>query len=136
EVIAETNRLEEIRKTEGKWTRGQLLSVRDLARQQDALREETDALSEKLSAAQVFSLALQGAGKEMARAVTRLEERDTGPTTLAVEENALRRLSQLLESLKPDKPKAGEKDEQQGEGQGQGGGQGNQPPGDGIPSLA
>jgi hypothetical protein len=134
EVIAETERLETIRQSVGKWTRGQLLSVRDLARQEDLLREETEAMAEKLSAAEVFSLALKGAGKEMLRAVHQLQERDTGATTLAAEHNALRRLEQLLDALKPDKPEPGEKQDQQaGEGEGE---QGNQPPGDGIPSLA
>jgi hypothetical protein len=132
EVIGETERLEQIRQSNGKWTRGQQLSVRDVGRQQDALREETDALAKKLTAAEVFSLALKSAAREMLRAVQQLDNRDTGPTTLAAEQNALRRLEQLLESLKPDKPEPGEKQEgQQGEGQ-----QGNQQPQDGIPSLA
>jgi hypothetical protein len=135
EVIGETERLEQIRESNGNWTRGQLISVRDVGRQQDTLREETDSLAKKLTAAEVFSLALKSAAREMLRAVQQLDNRDTGPTTLAAEQNALRRLEQLLESLKPDKPEPGEKQEGK-QGEGQQGQQGNQQPQDGIPSLA
>jgi hypothetical protein len=134
EVVLETERLESLKQQNGKWTRGQALSVRDLARLQTALHDETGELSKKLEAAEVFALALKGAAREMLRAVEQLEARDTGELAQAAEKNALRRFEQLLESLQPDKPEAGGQ-KQQGEGQGgQQGGQ--QPPGDGIPSLA
>jgi hypothetical protein len=132
EVINETLRLEQIRQTEGKWTRGQALSVRNLARQEEALKDEADSLAEKLKAAQVFHLALKGACGEMQRAGELLDERETGLPTQKAEQNALRRLAQLLESLKPDKPEPGEQ-QQSGDQQGD---PGNQQPGDGIPSLA
>jgi hypothetical protein len=135
EVVLETERLESLKRQNGKWTRGQTLSVRDLARQQTALHDETGELTKKLEAAEVFALALKGAAREMFRAVELLEARDTGEVAQAAERNALRRFEQLLESLQPDKPEPGE---QQKNAEGQGGEQGGQqqPPGDGIPSLA
>ena len=133
EVVLETERLESVRSQNGNWTRGQALSVRDLARQQAALEDETESLADKLSAAEVFSLALKGAGREMTKASELLAERDTGQRTQNAEQNALRRFEQLLKSLEPDKPDG--KNEQGDAGGGDQGGQ-QQPPTDGIPSLA
>ena len=131
EIIGETERLEKIRVDLGKWTRGQAQSVRDLARQEEAIKAETDSLAKKLTAAEVFSLALRGAEREMTRATELLDQRETGLATITAETNALRRFAQLLEALKPDKPEPGE--DKPGK-DGQGGEQGR--PGDGIPSVA
>jgi hypothetical protein len=131
EVIGETERLEKIRQDAGRWTRGQAQSVRDLARQQETIKDESDSLAKKLTAAEVFSLALRGAGREMSRAVELLDQRETGKPTVTAENNALRRFAALLEALKLDKAEPGEN--QQG-GEGQGGQKG--PPRDGITSVA
>jgi hypothetical protein len=129
-VVAETVRLEQLREAKGYLTRGEAASLQELARIQKGLQGESHLLAEKISAAEVFRLALTNAGAEMLRAAEMLTARDTGAKTQQTEQAAQRRLARLLAALKSDK-KAGEKKGGGGEGGGQGkGGQG------GIRSIA
>jgi hypothetical protein len=132
-VIDETRRLDEIKQTQGRLTRGQAASLQGLAGEQDAVREETAGLSTKIAAAEVFSLALDGSAAEMQRAVTLLNQRDCGQPTQTAEQNALRRFQQLLESLKPDAEQGQQQQNQQAGGQG---GQQGGPQGDAVRMLA
>ena len=118
-LIEETERLENVRATEGRFTRAQAATINDLARQQKSLQSETSLLAEKLSLAEVIHLALEGATKHMARSAELLEHRDTGSQTQTAQEAARRRLAQLLSAFenKP-KPNSG----QGGGGDGGGGG--------------
>lgn len=132
-VLDETIRLEDLLEEQGRLTRGQSLSVRDLSQQQARLRDEASALSEKLSAAEVFALALTTAAREMGRAAELLDARELGTTTRRAEEYALRRLNQLIEALEPEDAEANEGGGDQDGGGDGGGGDGG---GDGIGDIA
>jgi hypothetical protein len=133
-TIGETDRLEQLRQKDGKLSRSQLASVRDVARLERSIQEDSLKLAEQLTAAGAFNLTLTGAASDMGRAADLLDDRATGAETHLAEQNALRRLNLLLEALKPE-PLPEKKDDNNG-GQG---GQGNKPaapPGDGIKKLA
>jgi len=133
-VIDETLRLDKLARDQGRLTRAQTASLVQLARDQGLLRSDTVGLTEKLVGADVFNLALSGAAREMGQAAELLDRRETGAPTQQAEQNALRRLGQLLEAIKPEEPEESEDDE--GEGGGQGGQQGSQPPpGSGVQTL-
>lgn len=127
-LIHETQRLENRRAANGRLTRAELATVNDVARQQESLRGETSRLAEKLSAAEVINLALEGAAKQMARAAELLEHRQTGAQAQGAQEAARRRLAQLLAAF--------EKSKKPGQAGGQGGGSGGGGGGGGNRSFA
>ncbi len=133
-VIDETNRLEALRKERGNWSRAQLKSLRDLAEVQRSLKTETDRLVEIVKAAEVFALALKGAGREMERAAKRLDERLTDGETIARETAAKNRFVDLIAALDSEKDKVPA--EQPEPGGGEGGPTNAGPQTDGIPHLA
>jgi hypothetical protein len=138
-AIAELARLEGIRKTNGKWTRGEAASVRDLARVERGLKDQTGALAERISAAKVFVEALKQAMTRMEEAAGLLDKRETAEPTALAMDTARRRVKQLIDALKPDRQpqrqQAQQKQEgEEGEGEGEGGGGGGG--GDGIPNIA
>ena len=131
-IIEETLRLDQLAQDQGRLSRAQNVTLRDLARDQDLLRSETVALTKKLVGAEVFNLALSGAASEMARAAALLGRGQTGGPAQRAEQNALRRLGQLLEALKPEEPE--EEPDESDSGQG-GQGESGQPPGSGVQTL-
>jgi hypothetical protein len=136
-VIDETNRLEAERRESGRWTRAQLASLRAVAELQAALRAETEALAEKVKAAEVFALALRGAAADMGAAAERLSQRLTDPRTVELETAARHRFEDLVAALRQSQQQQnadGENEnpqEQQPEEPGPAG-----PQTDGIPHLA
>jgi len=117
---------------EGRFTRGQLASVGDLARGQRVLTAETAALAERIAQAKAFVLALRGASREMDRAARGLQRSDTGTSTQRWERNALVRLKQLQKAMKRDGSQTGEpQDGQKPAGEGS-----QSPPADAIQRLA
>jgi len=132
-MISETKRLDDLRGTEGRLTRGQLSTINDLARQQQALRAEISSLAEKLALSEVINLALEGAAKHMSRAADLLKGQQTGSRTQASEEAARLRLAQLLIAFEnKTKPQP---EGQQEEGEGGGGGGSKKPRADGNQVL-
>ncbi|HAY82831.1 MAG TPA: hypothetical protein DCY79_23730, partial [Planctomycetaceae bacterium] len=119
---------------DGSLKRSQLASVGDLAAEQRLMADDARALSEKLEQAETFVFALRGAMQEMARSASGLERRETGQDTQQAQANALVRLNQLKEALKPDLKEGPQQPPQQQ--QGGEGGQNQQPPADGIQRLA
>jgi hypothetical protein len=115
----------------GPLTIAQRNGVRSLGRVQEGLKDETGELIEKLEGAQVFALTLKRAVANMGEAAERLQALKTDEATQRAAKGAAKRFQQLIESLKPEKPKAG--GQQQGGGQGGGGGGGS---GDGISATA
>jgi hypothetical protein len=129
------------------WNRPREFSLRDLANAQKGLGEETGKVAdEKLSEALVFRRILHKAAKAMGDAADRINDRyqevsqqpdktDPDEETGRLQQEALRRLDQLLEAAKPD---AGVPQRAAGGGGGGGGGEssggGGNP--DGIPPLA
>lgn len=107
-VVEEIKRLDAAHLAKGNWTRPQLKSLRDLAETQRGLRLEAQGLSEKLSAAKVFALAAKGAARNMDQAASRLDEKETGAETQQFAQSALQRFLDLLEAIKPEKPKSQE----------------------------
>ena len=133
-VVEETSRLTELEQSQGRLTRGQAASVRDLALEQSAIRSDTELLREKLSAAAAFRLALEGAAQQMARAAEYLDRRELGPPVERAEVAALRRLEQLLLALASDDEE--QEGGEQGGAPGEEGDTGDQMPGDGIADIA
>lgn len=134
-VNQRTREFEELRLAQdGHYKRSQLVSVGNLAAEQRLMTEDSALLSEKLEQAETFTFALQAATREMARSASGLERRETGEDTQQAQANAVVRLSQLKEALKPDF-KDGPQQPQQPQQGGQGGGN-QQPPPDGIQRLA
>lgn len=125
-LIKETQRLENLRAKEGRFSRSQLSTLADTSREQKALEAETRALAEKLALAEVINMALDGAAGHMARAAERLKARETGNFTQSAQEAARNRFAQLLAALdERAKPAEGKQKGEAGGGEGQPGG-GNQ----------
>jgi hypothetical protein len=134
-MVDETTRYEKEKDANaGKLTIAQRTGVRELGRVQEGLKDEAAELIERLGeGAPVFNLTLKKATKSMDDAAQRLQALKTDDPTLRAEKSAAARFQQLVDSLKPDKPKNGGGNQQQGQGGQQGGQQGG---GDGIPAAA
>ena len=98
-VIQETNRLEQERLSRGRWSRGQLKSLRQLLETEQDLQQETEAVAQKLAAAPVFVLAMEKVIDQLTIAVERLDQRFTDQQTLTAEQSARSKLSALLKIL-------------------------------------
>lgn len=131
-LLAETRRMDQLQQSQGRLTRDQAATVRDLARQQADLQAETAAVAEKLVGAPVFQLVLNGAAAEMGRAAALLDRRQTDVVTQQAEQSALRRLEQLQNALIPEKS---ESEDKKNTGSGEGGPK-TSPPGGGVHTLA
>jgi hypothetical protein len=102
-VVAETDRLEEFRrKQNGKFTDPQQATLHGIAGEERLLADESGQLATTVQAAAAFVLGLQGAQTQLDAAAQRLEAGETGAATKDHEEDALRRLTQLREALKPE----------------------------------
>lgn len=119
-VVDETGRLGQLAEGAAGLSPGQAASVTELGRQERLLAEETDALAGTLTAAEVFALALRGAGREMRRAADLLAHRRAGRETLGATQDSLRRLEQLLAALAPDEDQPPEQGGEAGGGEGGG----------------
>lgn len=113
-VLDETKRLDEAQAARGNWTRAQLKTLRDLAETQRGVRDETASLAEKLTAAEVFALAVKGAARHMELAANRLDEKQTGSETQRYEQSALQRFKDLVEALKTEKQSNAQQQDQPG----------------------
>lgn len=131
-VLDETQQSHAKRDSGGKLTPGQQASVINIGHDQKLVQSETLALAEKISSAEVFKLALEGAAQDMGRAAARLARSDTGLATQQAEQSALARCRLLIEAMKPGEKK-GKQGDEQGGGQGGGQQQGGQ---DGIRTIA
>lgn len=140
-LLEQTRRLDAIRVTVGKLTRGQRGSVSNLANEQQTLSETTGAITADLAAAETFGLVFKRAAEAMERAAGRLADFDTGEGKTGEgaqrhQRAALRRLQLPLDALK--EPENNEEDQPGGGnqpgGEGQGGGQ--QDAQDGIRTIA
>ncbi len=98
-ALQETARLEQLRQQAGALTRGQALSLSDLARQQERIAADTAGLTTKLAGAEVFLLALEGAAEQMRAASERLLQQQTGNAAQRHQRNALARLQPVLHAL-------------------------------------
>ncbi|HVK13409.1 MAG TPA: hypothetical protein VM597_31935, partial [Gemmataceae bacterium] len=123
-AIDEGIRLHAIVKRDKKWDRPVRTSLNDLRQQQEAIAGDVRTLLEKkFQDAAVFGRMLKQSADAMDLAAKRIDSRldaaETGPFDLELEDIAdagilsqqklsLKRLDQLLEALKPEKPQAGQ----------------------------
>ncbi len=132
-IVTRIDEYEKLRAAkQGKLTIAQRTGIRGLGQVEAGLKDETGELIEKLEGAPVFALTLKRAAESMTTAAERLQALRTDEETRRAAVAATNRFKQLIESLKPDKPKQGG----QQEGGGGGGGGGGGSPGDGIPAAA
>jgi hypothetical protein len=125
----ETKRLHDFRDAQGNLRPDQQFSLTDLARNQAHLRTEADAAAEKITAAEVFQLALRSAAEQIGSAAELLARGETGEATQRAEAQALARLRQLLAALAEEQAAAAENQQQnQGDNPPSDQPQNNQPP--------
>ncbi|WP_339727300.1 hypothetical protein [uncultured Gimesia sp.] len=98
-VIQETIRLEKERISRGRWSRGQLKSLKQLFETEQDLQQETEAVAQKLAAAPVFVLAMEKVIDQLTITVERLDQRLTDQKTLTAEQTAKSQLTALLQIL-------------------------------------
>ena len=107
-VVSETVGYEAARAEKGgKLSIAQRTGIRNLGRVQAGLKDETDELTERLAGAPVFELTLKRAAEAMQTTAERLQTLKTDEETLRAARASANRFKQLLEALKPDKPKEG-----------------------------
>jgi hypothetical protein len=135
-ALDEAQRLHGLEQSQGQLTRSQALSVHELARLQRSLQTDAAGHGQQLAAAAAFQLALAGAADDMGQAADSLDRRETGPPTQEPQRNALRRLDQLVEALKPEPPAEPKADQDSAPGGGDNGDKKQGPFGDGIPPIA
>lgn len=111
-VIQETMRLERERLTRGRWSRGQLKSLKQLFETEQDLEQEVQSLAQKLAAAPVFVLAIEKVVDQLAITVNRLDQRLTDQETLTAEQTAKSKLTELLHVLDEKPPLNDEQSEQ------------------------
>jgi hypothetical protein len=92
-------------------------AARGLAAEEHALASETREQAAKLTAAEVFGLALAQASRNMARAAQELDRGQPGPAAQRAEQDAVAALARLLEALAPSKPKPDGEEPNAGDGQ-------------------
>ena len=95
----DTIRLEELRLTQGKWTRSQLKSVQGVADSQRDVATSTQQAGEELGSTGVMGLCLNMAMEHFNAAAKRLDERDAGALTQADQRAGETLLEQFISSL-------------------------------------
>ncbi len=120
QLRGEATRYAETLKAKGRFTRGESAGVQTLGRQEKGLSAETTALAEKVSAAEVFHLALTAASGNMDQAAALLHQREVGAATQEAIAAAERRLDRILAALgeskqQGDKANAGQNEDRNGE---------------------
>lgn len=101
-VIQETERLADLRGQQSGLTAAQQATLRSLADEQRLLAQETQQLQTTVQNLPAFVLGLQGIRESMLSSAERLAAQDIGPAAAAAQNEALRRLLQLRESLASD----------------------------------
>ncbi len=95
----ETIRIEELRVSQGKWTRGQLKSVQLAADSQRDVARSCQQAAEDLGSAGVMGLCLKLATEHFTSAASRLDDRDAGELTQAEQRAGSTLLDQFIASL-------------------------------------
>jgi len=122
-IMGETVHYQQRQAERGQLTRAEAASVRGLAQQQLAIRDESQELAKTLAGAEIFQFVLEVAGREMGRAGDRLDRRDLGNETLQAEANALARIEQLREAMLESAGEEPAEEPQKEGGGGEGGGE-------------
>ena len=115
-LVGETTHYQQRQAERGHLSRAESISVRELARGQSALRDESQELAKTLAGAEVFQFVLELPGREMNRAGALLERRDVGDETLRAELAALAHIERLQTALRADPQPAAEESPEEGGG--------------------
>ena len=116
-IVTRIDEYEKLRaEKQGKLTIAQRTGIRGLGQVEAGLKDETGDLIEKLEGAPVFALTLKRASEGMTAAAERLQTLRTDEETRRAAAAAANRFKQLIDSLKPDKPKQGNEGQQGGGG--------------------
>ena len=103
-IIVSLKQLDEEREAAGgAWSRRLLKPLTNIAEVQRNLAQETRSAAEAVKVVEVLEMALTGAAGYMERAANRIDERDAGVGTLAIQQLAAKRFLDMLEALKQDK---------------------------------
>ena len=121
EILAETARVDHARADAQPPASNPPAAARGLAQNQRALENEIRQHAGKLTAAEVFRLALAQAAGDMARAAENLDRGETGATSQQAEQGAVAALARLIAALEPAKPKPNPDEAAQDNAQGGGG---------------
>jgi hypothetical protein len=107
-VIAETERLDARRDSEGRLEASEQAALKSLASEERLLADETDQLRPRFAAAAAFAFGLENCGNSMRRAGVLLARGQTDEAVLVAERAALLHLEQILNALRTDEmPPAG-----------------------------
>jgi hypothetical protein len=120
EILAETARIDSAQPP----VANAAAAARGLTQEQRTLETEMSTQAGKLTAAEVFRLALAQAAADMSRAADGLDRGQTGAEPQQAEQSALAALARLIAALEPAKPKENSDQAGGNEGQGAGGQQG------------
>ena len=101
-LLTETKHYDALREKNGRLSRAEAMSVRDLARGQQLLEEETTGLAGKLRRPWCLARPEERRSRHGGRRPACSAERETSTATQAAEQHALARIEQLLVALKPD----------------------------------
>lgn len=114
----ETIRVEELRLSQGKWTRSQLKSVQLMADGQRDVAQSCQQAADELGSAGVLGLCLNLATEHFTAAAQRLDERDAGPQTQIEQRAGETLLDQFIASLpssdSPSQPSRSEDEQPEG----------------------
>ena len=106
-VIAETIRLDEAKGDQESLTRGQLKPLKELAETEHSLQHSVEQMQQRMASADVFLLVLKRLTRSLNLAADRLGDRDTSKTTQSFEQDATRKIDNLLAVLKQEQKKTG-----------------------------
>ena len=100
-TIEETARLEQVRTSQGKWTRSQLKSIQQAAESQRDIARSCEQTKEQLGSSGVLGLCVTMASEHFQTAAAQLGERNTGSSTQSEQQAGVELLDQLIASLSP-----------------------------------
>ena len=98
-VIAETQRLEARRDSDGRLEASEQAALKNLASEERLLADEVDQLRPRFAAAAAFAFALENCAQSMRRAGVLLARGQTDEAVLDAERAALTHLEQILNAL-------------------------------------
>ncbi|MFO1005627.1 MAG: DUF4175 family protein [Planctomycetaceae bacterium] len=100
-TLEETARLEQLRTSQGKWTRSQLKSVQLAAESQRDISQSCEEAKEQLGSSGVLGLCISMAAEHFQTAATQLGERNAGNQTQSQQQAGIQLLDQFIASLSP-----------------------------------
>lgn len=117
-TLEETVRLEQLRTSQGKWTRSQLKSIQQSAESQRDIATSCEQAKQQLGSSGVLGLCIGLATEHFQTAANQLGERNAGSETQTQQQAGIQLLDQFIASLsRPPQPNANEQQNSQQEPQ-------------------